>query len=107
MRPKEIDLAEFTAQEVKGATAEKREGGGVFLSRRIVIVEVKSRVIPTGFLKIKRRKRLVGMGTRKKKASEKNGEVVKTPVLKHFPGAEGGRRGRRQVRNDYQRREIA
>ena len=61
MRPKEIeDLAEFTAQEVKGATAEKREEGGVFLSRRIVIVEVKSRVMPTSFLKIQEGKDLLG-----------------------------------------------
>ena len=55
MRPKGMeDLAAFSVREVKKAAVEERKRR-VFLCRRTVRVEVRSKVIPAGLLKIEGR----------------------------------------------------
>ena len=57
MLPKGLgNLVAFSAREVKRATAEERR---IFLCRRTVRVEVKSKVIPASFLKIEERRGVV------------------------------------------------
>ena len=55
------NLAAFSAREVKRAASKKRKKIGVVLCRRKVRVEVKGKVIPTSFLKIKGRGVFVGV----------------------------------------------
>ena len=57
MLPKGLgNLVAFSAREVKRATVEERR---IFLCRRTVRVEVKSKVIPASFLKIEERRGVV------------------------------------------------
>ena len=51
-------LAAFSANKVKSAAAEK-EKKGLFLCRRTVRIDMKSKVILTSFLEIKKRTTLV------------------------------------------------
>ena len=53
------DLAAISAREVMSSRREKRKRG-VFLCRRTVRVNVKSKVIPTSFMKIEGRRMFVG-----------------------------------------------
>ena len=61
------DLATFRIREAKRAAAECRGKRRVRLRRKTVRVKVKSKVIPTGFLKIKGRRTFVGVKDQRKR----------------------------------------
>ena len=63
----------FRAENIKGTAEEKKRAESVPLQRK-VIIDVESKVIPTRFLKIDRRRTLIGVRKRIKRDSEKTGK---------------------------------
>ena len=65
------NLAAFSVREVESSSRGKRKTR-VFLGKRTVKVEVKGKVIPTSFLKIKGSRTPVGAKDQRKRDSWKN-----------------------------------